>query len=169
MPTLTATEQAKLLAYRQKQALPAHTSPALTTSQNAKTTQKDEIPDLISWCVEDIVGKLEGVESYFQKAQNEKDNFKSFLYSDFLSGIANNLTSDLLKMSKNSDNYYGLNSLLETDNPKEFFGNLTTIISFVPDLADNFIEYTTAIYLGLCTKFYLLADSQILSLSKTLS
>ena len=72
-------------------------------------------------------------------------------------------------MSKNSDNYYGLNSLLETDNPKEFFGNLTTIISFVPDLADNFIEYTTAIYLGLCTKFYLLADSQILSLSKTLS
>lgn len=87
MPTLTATEQAKLLAYRQKQALPAHTSPALTTSQNTQTTQKDEIPDLISWCVEDIVGKLEVVDYYQKKSETEKGNIKDNLHLEFLQNV----------------------------------------------------------------------------------
>jgi hypothetical protein len=84
MPTLTATEQAKLLAYRQKQALSGHTSPTLTTTQ---TTQKDEIPDLISWCVEDIVGKLERVDYYQKKSETEKDNIKDNLHLEFLQNV----------------------------------------------------------------------------------
>ena len=119
--------------------------------------------------MDDILEKLEEVESYSKKENMEKNNFKSVLYSDFLIGISTNLTQDLLEMSKNSNNYYGLNTLLETENPKEFFGNLATIISFVPKLAENFVEYAVAIYLGICTKFYILADSQILSLTKSLA
>ena len=165
---LSPAELTKLADYKTRQ----QKSVSATTSINSvqkKIQNEENFPDLISWCVDDILEKLEEVESYSKKENMEKNNFKSVLYSDFLIGISTNLTQDLLEMSKNSNNYYGLNTLLETENPKEFFGNLATIISFVPKLAENFVEYAVAIYLGICTKFYILADSQILSLTKSLA
>lgn len=176
---ISQIDLAKFQEYKTRQKKPSRSVSTSTSSkspssqnlndENGQNQGGEKLPDLISWCVENIVGKLEEVEFYKEKNEGDKNNFKSVLYSDFLGEIANNLTRDLLEMSKNSNNYYGLNTLLETENPKEFFGNLATIISFVPELAENFVEYTTAIYLGLCTKFYILADSQILSLTKSLA
>jgi hypothetical protein len=176
---ISQLDLAKFQEYKARQKTTSRSVPASANSQkpnsqnengqNGQNSNHEKLPDLISFCVEDILAKLEEVDFYKGKNEGEKDNFKSVLYSDFLSEIANNLIRNLLEMSKNSNNYYGLNTLLETENPKEFFGNLATIISFVPELAANFVEYTVAIYLGLCTKFYILADSQILSLTKTLA
>ena len=53
------------------------------TLELTKTNQENQSSDLISWCVEDIIAKLEKVEYYKEKTENERENIKLNLYLEF--------------------------------------------------------------------------------------
>jgi uncharacterized protein with NRDE domain len=135
----------------------------------SKDLDKEKIQDFISLCVDDITTKLQNVPSYSNQSEESKMKFKTVLYQDFLSELGQNLTRDLMEMSKQNQDFDAFNALMSTENPTEFYGMLATAVSLNPELAKNFLDYIVAIYLSLANRFYISANPEILSLNQALS
>lgn len=125
--------------------------------------------DLISVFVQDIVSKLEPIPAYNSQDDDQKANFKTNLYGDFLEGISKSISENLLAVAKQDNDYEVIETLLNSQNITEFLNSLGLIIGTSSLLMEHFLDYTVMIYLNLCTQFKVLADIDLVAFSKKLS
>jgi len=156
MPISTA-DFAKFQEYKARQKTTSHSvststnsqnsNPQNESSQNSQNQGDEKLPDLISWCVEDIVGKLVGVDFYREKSNMEKQNIEGNLRLEFLQNVLEVLKNKIVAEKK-------YEFLLEAINQSEDLEEIGKVLSLAlivsQELQQTYFSTISLFYVKKC-------------------